>query len=55
MILIHYINEELRNYLVPFSVSDVAFFFQATSLQLGQAWPRWREVCAQKYDQYRRL
>jgi len=27
----------------------------ATSLQRGQAWPRWREVAAQKYDQYRRL
>jgi len=27
----------------------------ATSLQHGQAWPRWREVAAQKHDQYRRL
>jgi len=32
-------------------------FCAATSLQHGQArtWPRWREVVAQKYDQYRRL
>ena len=27
----------------------------ATSLQRGQACPRWKEVAAQKYDQYRRL
>ena len=25
-------------------------FWAATSLQCGQAWPRWREVAAQKYD-----
>ena len=30
-------------------------FCVATSLKCGQAWPRWREVAAQKYDQYRRL
>jgi len=30
-------------------------FCAATSLQRGQAWPRWREVAAQTYDQYRRL
>jgi len=33
-----------------------SYFCAATSLQRAKlAWPRWREVAAQKYEQYRGL